>query len=158
MGAAGCGPRSSFLAFVIEYCGRLWDGALAYLDWVASRLGGSVSDRNAFITYAIQRIRAVSMKSVCDRACPYGGKSAGLSPVLPSAWATQGPSDCDPSPMARTPWGRSRPRMAATPSSAPSTSQHQPPRPTLAQLGNDTPPAPQPQPQAPVHARTHTLT
>ena len=59
--AAAQGLR--FFAFVIECYGRLGDGALAYLDWIASRLGGPVSDRNAFIT---QRIRAVSMKSVCD--------------------------------------------------------------------------------------------
>jgi hypothetical protein len=55
-----------FIAFVIEDGGFLGDGARDFFDFIAARMVGSIAERNAFITYAAQRARVVSMKAVCD--------------------------------------------------------------------------------------------
>jgi hypothetical protein len=55
-----------FFAFVIEDGGFLGGGARGFSDFIAARMGGSIAKRNAFITYAVQSVRVVSMKAVCD--------------------------------------------------------------------------------------------
>jgi hypothetical protein len=62
--AAAQGLR--FYALVIECGGRLGVGAFDFVSALAAKAGGSSAERDAFTTYALQRLRAISMKGTCD--------------------------------------------------------------------------------------------
>jgi hypothetical protein len=46
-----------FFAFLIEGGGFLGGGARDFSGFIAARMGGSIAERSAFITYAAQRVR-----------------------------------------------------------------------------------------------------
>ena len=62
-----------FMPLVIESGGRLGDAALGFIERLSCSAGGSPSDRAAFTTYALQRIRALTVKG-----------TAALIPTRPS--------------------------------------------------------------------------
>ena len=55
-----------FMPLVIESGGRLGDAALGFIERLSCSAGGSPSDRAAFTTYALQRIRALIVKGTAS--------------------------------------------------------------------------------------------
>ena len=50
------------MKLVVEFDGRLGDAAIGFIGRLSYSAGGSPSDRAAFTTYALQRIRALTVK------------------------------------------------------------------------------------------------
>ena len=103
----------SFYALVSEDGGRLGDGALRFVDLLASHAGTSVGERRAFVTFALQRLRCATVKGACaliNSRSPSGSQPGrrcrGLLPLSepkPRPAASQ-PRAAPPPQAVRPPW------------------------------------------------------
>jgi hypothetical protein len=77
-----------FHALVSEDGGRLGDGAVRFVNFLASHAGSSMGERRAFVSFALQRLRCATVKGACaliNERSPSGAESGrscrGLLPL-----------------------------------------------------------------------------
>ena len=97
-----------FVPLVVESGGRVGDSALEFINRLSYSAGGSLSDRLAFVTFALQRIRALTVKGTAEiiLSRPFSRDAPGGVPL-----------------RGEFPLASSMPRGASRPSSTNSTPQ-----------------------------------
>jgi hypothetical protein len=78
----------AFRVLVSEDGGRLGNGAVHFVNFLASHAGSSMGGRRAFVSFALQRFRCATVKGACaliNERSPSGGESGrscrGLLPL-----------------------------------------------------------------------------
>ena len=81
-----------FVPLTFESGGRIGEAALGFIDRLSYAAAGSTTDRAAYVTYALQRLRALTVKGVAQiilsrpssRDAPGGTALRGAFPLAPS--------------------------------------------------------------------------
>ena len=77
----------TFHALVSEDGGRLGDGTLRFVNFLATHAGSSMGERRAFVSFALQRLRCATVKGACalinERSPSGGGPSRSCRGLLP---------------------------------------------------------------------------
>ena len=66
----------AFHALVSEDSGYLGDGAVRFVNFLATHAGSSMGERRAFVSFALQRLRCATVKGACaliNERFPFGG-------------------------------------------------------------------------------------
>jgi len=77
----------AFHALVSEDGGYLGDGAVRFVNFLATHAGSSMGERRAFVSFALQRLRCATVKGACalinERSPSGGGPSRSCRGLLP---------------------------------------------------------------------------
>ena len=77
----------TFHALVSEDGGRLGDGTLRFVNFLATHAGSSMGERRAFVSFALKRLRCATVKGACalinKRSPSGGGPSRSCRGLLP---------------------------------------------------------------------------